>query len=67
MGRRYTLKCLCLCVEGKVGELVQPGGACEDCLELCFVGLVVGGNHVCYLVLVFIFMGFEGVKRWGKL
>ena len=41
--KRYTLKCLCWCVEGMVGELVQPGGASEDCLgfEVCFVELVV--------------------------
>ena len=63
--RRYTLQCLCWC--GKVGELVQPGGASEDCLEVCFVGLVVGGNYVWCLVVVVIFMGFEGAKRWGKL
>ena len=27
--RRYTIKCLYWCVEGKVGELVQSGGASE--------------------------------------
>ena len=42
--RRYTLKYPCWCVEGKVGELFQSGGVSEDCLEVCFVGLVVGGN-----------------------
>ena len=47
--------------------LVKPGGAREDCLEVCFVGLVVGENYVWCLVLVVIFMGFEGGKRWGKL
>ena len=47
-----------------MGELAQPGGASEDCLEVCFKGLVVGGN--C-LVAVVIFRGFEGAKRWGKL
>ena len=25
-----------------MGELVQPGGTSEDCLEVCFVELVVG-------------------------
>ena len=25
--RRYFLKCICCCVQGKVGELVQPGGS----------------------------------------
>ena len=29
-----------------MGDLVQPGGANEDCLEVYFVGLVVGGNYV---------------------
>ena len=44
-------------------ELVQPGGAREDCLEVCFVGLVVGENYVWCLVLVVVFMRFEGGKR----
>ena len=50
--RRYTLKCLCWCVQGKVGELVQPRGASEDCFEVC-------------LVIVFVFMRFGGAKRLG--
>ena len=29
-----------------MGELVQPGGASEDCLEVYLVGLVVGGYYV---------------------
>ena len=58
---------ICWCVEGKVGELVQPGEASEDCFEVCFLGLVVGVNYVGSLVVVVIFMGFEGAKRWGKL
>ena len=37
--RRCTCTNVLLVCEGEVGELVQP---CEDCLELCFVGLVVG-------------------------
>ena len=69
--RRYTLKCLCSCVQGKVGELLQPKGASEDCLEVCFVGLVVGRNYVWCLVIVVVgvviilVMGFGGAKRWG--
>ena len=50
-----------------MGELVQPGGASEDCLEVCFVGLVAEGIYVWCLVIVVIFMGFEGAKRWRKL
>ena len=53
-----------------MGKLVQPRGggrASEDCLEVCFVGLVVGGNYVWCLVIVVIFMGFGGAKRWGML
>ena len=46
-----------------MGELVQPTGVSEDCFEVCFVGLVVGGNYVWCLVIVVIFMGFEGAKR----
>ena len=40
------------------------GGASDDCLEVYFVGLVVKGNYWC-LVIVSIFMEFEGAKRWG--
>ena len=50
-----------------MGELVQPGGASDDCFEVCFMGLVVRGNYVWSLVVVAIFMGFEGAKRCGKL
>ena len=39
------------------------GGAIEDCLEVCFVGLVVIGNYVCYLAIFVIFIRFGGVKR----
>ena len=41
--------------------------ACEDCLKIYFVGLVVGRNYVWYLVIVVIFMGFgqAGAKRCG--
>ena len=39
----------------------------KDSLEGCFVGLVVGGNYIWYLVIVVIFMGFEGAKSWVKL
>ena len=64
--KKYTLKCLCWCVERMLGEPVQPGGARVDSLglEVCFVGLVVGGNCVWYLVIVTL-MGFGGGKR-GK-
>ena len=57
---------ICWFVEGKVGGLVQPGGASEDCLKVCFVRLVVRGNYVWCLVVVVLFMGFEGAKRRGK-
>ena len=50
-----------------MGELAQAGRASEDCLEVSFVGLVVGENYVWCLVKVAIFMGFGGAKRWGKL
>ena len=37
----------------------------EGYLEICSVGLVVGGNYVWYLMIVVIFMGFgeAGAKR----
>ena len=50
-----------------MGKLVQPGGSSVDCLEVCFVGLLVKGNYAWYLVVVVIFIGFEGGKRWRKL
>ena len=39
--------------------------ACEDCLEVCFVGLVLGRNYVWCLDIVVIFMrsGQEGAKK----
>ena len=46
-----------------MGELVQPGGTSEDCLEVYFMGLVVGGSYVWCLVIVIIFMEFGGAKR----
>ena len=39
-------------LRGKTGELVQPVGASEDCLEVCFVVLVVGGNYLWCLVIL---------------
>ena len=41
--------------------------ACEDCLEVCFVRLVLGKNYVWCLVIVVIFMRFgqAGAKRCG--
>ena len=50
-----------------MGELFQSGGVSEDCLDVCFVGLVVGGNYVWCLVVVAICMGFEGAKRWESI
>ena len=41
------------------------GGASEDYLKVCFVGLVVGGNYIWCLVIVVIFVGSAGAKRWG--
>ena len=40
------------------------GGASEGCLEVCFVGLVVVGNYVWYVVIVVIFVKFGGAKSW---
>ena len=61
--RRCTLKRLRWCVERKVGELVQPWGASGDCLEVCFVRLVVGGNYAHCLVVVVVYMRFWRTKR----
>ena len=43
--------------------------ACEDCLEVCFVGLVVERICVWCLVIVAIFMRFgqAGAKRCGGM
>ena len=32
--------------------------------EVCFVGLGVGENYVWCLVMLVIFMGFGGAKKW---
>ena len=42
--------------------------ASEDYLEVSFVGLVVGGNYVWYLVTVVIFIGLgqAEAKRCGR-
>ena len=45
----------------------SPGGASEDCLEVCFVGLVVRRNYVWYIVIFFIFMGFGGAELGDAL
>ena len=37
-------------------------GASEDCLEVCFVVLVVRGNYVCCFLIFVIFMGFGGAE-----
>ena len=41
--------------------------ACEECIEVCFVGLLVRRNYVPCLVIVVIFMGFgqAGAARCG--
>ena len=38
----------------------------KDYLEVCIVGLVVGGNYAWCLVIVVIFMGFKGAKESGE-
>ena len=43
------------------------GGASEDYLEVCFVGLVVRGNYVWCLVILVIFMVFGGTEVRGVL
>ena len=42
--------------------------ACENCLEVYFMGLVVGRNYVSCFFIVVIFMVFEqdGAKRCGE-
>ena len=53
--RRYTVKCLCWCVEGQMRW--EGGVVIEDCLEVCLVGQVVGGKlcmvpgHSCHIYL----------------
>ena len=37
-------------------------GASEDCLEVCFVVLVVRENYVCCFLIFVIFMGFGGAE-----
>ena len=42
--------------------------ACEDCLVVCFVELVVGRISIRCLIIAVIFMGFgqAGAKRWEE-
>ena len=66
---------LCLVISQTLGHLAKcflgmpgrTGGYFSDCLEVWFVGLVVGRNCVSCLVIVVIFMGFgqAGAKRCG--
>ena len=56
--------------EGDVGEKWGSSFslmACEDCLEVCFVGLVRGRNYAWCLVIVVMFMGLgqAGTKICG--
>ena len=50
----------------RVGKFIL-GGVSEDYLEVCFVGLVVGGNYVWCLVIFVIFMGFGGAEVEGVM
>ena len=68
---------LCLVISQTLGHLAKcfvgmpgrTGGYFSDCLEVWFVGLVVGRNCVSCLVIVVIFMGFgqAGAKRCRML
>ena len=49
----------------RAGEF-SLGGASENCLEICFVGLVVRGNYVWCLVIFVILMRF-GVAEVGDV
>ena len=53
----------------RVGKfsLGRGGGAIEDYLEVCFVGLVVTGNYVWCLVIFVIFMGVGGAEVGGVM
>ena len=65
--RRYTLKCLCWCVKGKVGELVQPGGS-KWGLPWGLLCVTSGSRKLCMatcLLIVVIFMRFGETKGWG--
>ena len=50
---------------GRGGEFVWPGGQVNGLADVCLMGLGVGGNYVWCLVIVVIFMGTGGAKRWG--
>ena len=57
--RRYTLKCFYWCVGERWKSQFSLEEQEKDCLEVCFVGLVVRENYVWCLVVVVTFMGFE--------
>ena len=50
----------------RAGEF-SLGGASEDYLEVCFVGLVVRGNYVWCLVIFVIFTGIGGAEVGNAL
>ena len=50
---------------GRGGEFVWPGEQVNGLADVCLMGLGVGGNYVWCLVIVVIFMGTGGAKRWG--
>ena len=45
--------------QGRSGEVTSVSGASE----VFFVGIVVGGNFVCCLIIVVVFMGFGGARK----
>ena len=66
LGEGTLVQMFCWYVREKLGSLFSLV-ACEDCLEVCFVGPVLGRNYVWCLVIVAIFMRFgqAGAKRCG--
>ena len=66
LGEGVLVKMFCWYAREKWGSYFSLV-ACEDCLEVCFVGLVVERICVWCLAIVAIFMGFgqAGAKRCG--
>ena len=64
LGEGVLVKMFCWYAREKWGSYFSLV-ACEDCLEVCFVGLVVERICVWCLAIVAIFMGFgqAGAKR----
>ena len=63
--RRCTLTGICWCIQGEVGSYLGLRAEWVVWRKGLPGGQGVGENYVCYLVIVKIFMGLGGAKKYG--